>query len=532
MKQQNIKCKGEFMKLNFETYKDKVRACWIGKNIGGTLGGPFEGVRKKLDITGFTTAKGEPLPNDDLDLQLVWLHAMEMEGPKHLTAEVLGDYWLSYITMYAGEYSIARKNMEIGIMPPLSGETINNDILKHSNGAWIRTEVWATLFPAQPDMAARYAIEDSKVDHGNGEGTYAAMLVAAMESAAFVVSDLRKLIEIGLAKIPYDCRMARTARLVLDCYDKGVPAMDARDAVLKENFDIGDGWFSAPSNVGYALIGLIYGEGDFKKSMLLAVNCGDDTDCTAGTVGSIFGIMYGTAGIPKDWEEYIGDKIVTCSVNQGTAFPFVGSCTNLTKKVTELAPCVTRLMKGHFAKEVVFVNENTEVSDEDITSFLLPYGQSEESEEMAVSYLTVNTPNTIVKTCGATYVMVTVEDGPYATAGQQKRLSIAIQNRLKAFGQQPHNMKVSLILPEGWTANATEFDIFAPQWWCITQNTYCSKPTDIILTAPEKLAAHNRILVVVEEYGRYHVETIPVMLLNRPSELHYEYEGKFNNYGI
>ncbi len=521
------------MKLNYEVYKDKVRACWIGKNIGGTLGGPFEGVRKKLDITGFVTPKGEPLPNDDLDLQLVWLHAMEMEGPKHLTADVLGDYWLSYITMYAGEYSVALKNMQIGIMPPISGETVNNDRLKHSNGAWIRTEIWATLFPGQPDMAVRYAIEDAKVDHGNGEGTYAAMFVAAMESAAFFVSDLRKLIEIGLAKIPYDCRMARTVRLILDSYDKGVPATDACDAIFKENEDIGDGWFCAPSNVGYATLGLLYGEGDFKKSMLLAVNCGDDTDCTAGTVGSVLGIMYGTAGIPKDWEEYIGDKIVTCSITQGAAFPFVGSCTNLTEKVTKLAPIVTHQMKGHFAKVPEFVcGEDSEFSDSDIEYFALPYGQSEESEEMAVSVLTLKKPNTIVKNCGSVYALVTVHDGPYAKAGEEKRISIMFQNRLKAFGQQSHNVKVSVLLPEGWTANAEEFDVFVSQWWCISENTYNSEAVDIVLTAPEKIKAHNRILIMVEEYGRHHVEVIPVMLLNRLSEKYYLYEERFNNYGI
>ena len=82
----------------------------------------------------------------------------------------------------------------------------------------------------------------------------------------------------------------------------------AREAVLHANADIGDGWFQAPSNVGFVVIGLLYGGGDFKKSMLIALNCGDDTDCTAGTIGSIMGIIYGEKGLPKDWCEYIGDK--------------------------------------------------------------------------------------------------------------------------------------------------------------------------------------------------------------------------------
>ena len=47
------------MILNYAEYKDKVNACWIGKNIGGTMGTPYEGKREYLDIKGFVTKKGE-----------------------------------------------------------------------------------------------------------------------------------------------------------------------------------------------------------------------------------------------------------------------------------------------------------------------------------------------------------------------------------------------------------------------------------------------------------------------------------------
>ena len=326
------------MKLDFKEYKDKVYACWLGKNMGGTMGAPYEGKRDVLNVKGFATKKGEALPNDDLDLQLVWLHAVEFEGPRNITSEVLGEYGLSFITGYWNEYGIARRNMEKGVMPPLCGDLQNP--WKHSNGAWIRTEIWATLAPAYPDLAVRFAIEDAKVDHGFGEGTYSAAFVAALQSAAFVVSDLRKLIEIGLAKIPSDCRTAKTVKLAIDCYDGKKTWLEARNAIQKENADIGDGWFQAPSNIGYVVIGLLYGEGDFKKSMLTALNCGDDTDCTAGTVGAIFGLMHGTNGIPKDWREYIGDDIVTGTINACLSFPRAKTCSALTAKVASLAPSV------------------------------------------------------------------------------------------------------------------------------------------------------------------------------------------------
>ena len=72
------------IKLNSNTYRDKIYACWLGKNIGGTMGGPFEGKRELLNVTGFTTPKDTVLPNDDLDLQLVWLAALETTGAKNL----------------------------------------------------------------------------------------------------------------------------------------------------------------------------------------------------------------------------------------------------------------------------------------------------------------------------------------------------------------------------------------------------------------------------------------------------------------
>ena len=73
------------MKLNQNLYRDKLHAAWIGKNIGGTMGTPYEGGREYLDIKGFGTDASVVLPNDDLDLQLVWLSALEARGPYRQT---------------------------------------------------------------------------------------------------------------------------------------------------------------------------------------------------------------------------------------------------------------------------------------------------------------------------------------------------------------------------------------------------------------------------------------------------------------
>ena len=45
------------VKLNEADFRDKVYACWLGKNIGGTLGVPFEGKTEARDLTFYTNLK-------------------------------------------------------------------------------------------------------------------------------------------------------------------------------------------------------------------------------------------------------------------------------------------------------------------------------------------------------------------------------------------------------------------------------------------------------------------------------------------
>ena len=215
--------------FNESDYRAKVLGCWLGKNIGGTVGAPFEWKRQRNDVTFYTHAlDGNPLPNDDLDLQLLWLVALEEQGV-HVDAKILADYWMLYVTPHWSEYGVAKANMKAGLMPPLSGTAHN--AFKDSCGAFIRSEIWACIAPGCPDYAARYAYEDAIIDHGNGEGMYAALFCAAMESAAFVVSDVGRLIDIGLSYIPEQCGVSGAVRNVVASRQAGKTWEEARDAL-------------------------------------------------------------------------------------------------------------------------------------------------------------------------------------------------------------------------------------------------------------------------------------------------------------
>ena len=212
------------MKIQYKDYKDKILGCLYGKNIGGTLGAPFECYRGVYDVTFYTQDTSKPIPNDDVDLQLVWLRAVELEKGR-LDSHVLAEYWSTYISASLSEYGTGKNNFRMGIRPPLSGHLRNRN--RDSNGAWIRTEIWACLAAGHPDVAVRYALEDAMVDH-SGEGVYSAIFLAAMQSAAFVESDPYKLISIGLSYIPEDCGITKGVHTVMECKEKGMDWKQAR----------------------------------------------------------------------------------------------------------------------------------------------------------------------------------------------------------------------------------------------------------------------------------------------------------------
>jgi ADP-ribosylglycohydrolase len=298
--------------INQKEFRDRVLACWLGKNIGGTLGMPFEGKREPQNVTFYTNlTPGEPAANDDLDLQILWLRAMQ-DHAGQVDARLLGEYWLKYVPVDWNEYGVGKRNMRLGLLPPLSGEYDNRQ-WKHSNGAWIRSEIWACLAPGCPVLAAQLAREDACVDHGAGEGTLAELFTAAIESAAFVEPERDKLLDIGLAMIPHDSQVAIAIRAAIAARQAGKDWAAARLDVIQASE--ATGWFQAPRNLGYLVLGWLYGDGDFGRSLCLAVNCGDDTDCTGATLGSLFGILQGTKGIPERWSQPVGLKIKTVAIS-------------------------------------------------------------------------------------------------------------------------------------------------------------------------------------------------------------------------
>lgn len=318
------------MKLSYQTLQDKIKGCFNGKNIGGTLGAPFECLRgiNNVDFYVQKDIEGNPPPNDDLDLQIVWLNAAEKFGAE-IDQNVLSEYWLTYIYPRWSEYGTAKANLSRGFSAPISGRLEN--VYGESCGAFIRSEIWACLMPAHPELASVYAYYDACVDH-YGEGVYGEVFCAAAESAAFCENNLEKVIQVGLSYIPKDCLVAKAVKIAEQSYKSGLTYLQARERLfaevpgtfglqckelceMSEQEKLAKAGCDAPNNIGIAAIGLYYGEGDFGKSICIAVNCGEDTDCSAGFVGALLGIMSGDAKLPEKWTKVLNGVINTCCID-------------------------------------------------------------------------------------------------------------------------------------------------------------------------------------------------------------------------
>ncbi len=512
--------------MNFHQaeYRNKVLGCWMGKNIGGTLGAPFEGKRQVNDVSFYTEQlKGEPLPNDDLDIQLLWLMVLEHRGVD-VDANLLAEFWLIYVAAHWSEYGVAKANMRAGLLPPLSG--MHDNPFKDSCGAFIRSELWACIAPGQPGLAATYALQDAMLDHGDGEGTHAAVFCASLESAAFVESDLRELIEIGLSYIPASCGVACAARKAIEFYDMRKPWAEARDEMLrlyrglhrpnpehvsaadhaKGFFDGKLGW-DAPSNIGILVMGLLYGEGDFGKSICTAVNCGEDTDCTAATIGSIFGIIHGFDAIPPEWIKPIGRGIKTLCLNLGD-LSVAGTIPQTVDELTDRTSRLALEMIRHHRLPVKISDDPTHLPG--LTSERLRAGPLAQT-----LYANMGGP---VFRFDLFDVCVDYNGDPTIHPGVPRAIQLRVMNRFSIHRTRIYSLQTRLnirwLAPEGWTILPGRLaQCFS---WCVGSNPAVATFT---LQADRLESQATRLAIEITRDGHPGVMLLPVTLLHGGARL-------------
>jgi ADP-ribosylglycohydrolase len=299
-------------------YLKRVYAGVLGKIIGVYLGRPVEGwshqriVSRFGEISSFVNGEtGDPLvvTDDDIGGTFTFIRALEDYGyDRAIHSRAIGQTWLNYLVekrtiLWWGGFGNSTEHTAYlrllgGVPAPRSGSVaLNGRTVANQIGAMIFIDGWALVSPGDPAQAARLAREAASVSHDD-EAVHAAVIIAVMEAMAFVERDLPKLLGAALAFVPEGCAVARLTRELQEIHRTEPDWRKAR-AWLEgaHGYQHYAGVCHVIPNFGLIILALLYGDGDFRRSLAIVTTSGWDTDCNAGNVGCLLGIRNGLEAI-------------------------------------------------------------------------------------------------------------------------------------------------------------------------------------------------------------------------------------------
>ena len=316
-----------------ENYVESVYAGWLGKIIGVRHGSPLEGwkagaiAEKYGEITGYVSDAEKFVPDDDTNGPIFFIRALDdYTHTEEITPEQMGLTILNYVPFERGFYwwggyahsstHLAYLNLYHGVKAPWSGSAeLNGVIASEQICGQIFIDTWGLVNPCDYRRAARYAEKMASVTHA-GNGVYGGMFIAACVSAAFDDKDIYSVIQKGLSVIPEDCTYAVMVRDMIG-FHRSEPH-DFRAALAyalaKYPYKVYSGSCHIIPNSAVVAIALLYGGGDFSKTINIGAMCGEDTDCNVGNAASIAGVLCGLDGIDyKTWRRVLNDFLATSS---------------------------------------------------------------------------------------------------------------------------------------------------------------------------------------------------------------------------
>jgi hypothetical protein len=344
--------------LDWDVYLDKVQGAWMGKMIGVTFGAPWEfqyqgtpigfdiddwplsptrmkeyrqrasnkpgdwtpitreADNHKININhGFIIDSEKEHPsfgipdNDDIYINLLFLYCMRRYGIDVDPVTVARE-WDKKIRQVWHANDAGLANIRKGILPPDSGHPRNN-IHADDIDFQIEADIFGMIAPGMPQVSNRYG---ERMGHimNYGDGVYGGMFVSAMYTQAFFAKNIREVVENGLKAIPAESLYAQTIRDIIQWHDQypkdWLKTWHLAQAKWGEVDHCPEGYkkpfnIDAKLNGAYIVMGLLYGDGDWYKTMNYATRAGQDADCNPANAAGILGTLIGARAIPAKYSE-------------------------------------------------------------------------------------------------------------------------------------------------------------------------------------------------------------------------------------
>lgn len=311
---------GQKITISKAVLEDKIKGGWAGQVIGCTYGGPTE-----FKWLGTMINDDVPIPwdenqiefwydqfpglYDDVYMDLTFVSVFEKHGldaSDTLHAQAFAN--ARYPLWHANQ--AARYNILNGIMPPESGHYFNNP---HADDIDFQIESDFAGLMSPGMMNASSEICD-RIGHimNFGDGWYGGVFVAGMYTQAFISDDVAFVVKEALKAIPQESRFYQLIADVVQ-WHKMYPG-DWKQTW----FEIQKKWsaekgcpngvfnafnIDASLNAAYIVLGLLYGDGDYGKTIDISTRAGQDSDCNPSNAAGILGTMLGYSNIPEYWKQ-------------------------------------------------------------------------------------------------------------------------------------------------------------------------------------------------------------------------------------
>lgn len=303
-----------------------------------------QGIPSNLSATiswVFENSQGQWGSDDDTDIEYMYQHLLTQHRTTQLTPQQIRDGWLKHIysddntPFVNGEgkkenflwvsNQQAHDLMRQGMLPPDTSAPENNPHFDMID-AQLTTEIFGLFAPGRPDVALEMAklpiLTTAREDARWAAEFYVIMysLAAALDNAIPSSDDILKMAKQARKRLPEGSYSAHMFDFVLAQYQAGLPWEATRDAIYqryqvdqKDGYNITsknlycNGCFASGINFAASIISLLYGEGDYKNTVKIAVLTGWDSDNPAATWGGMLGFILGKKAIEAQFNRQFSD---------------------------------------------------------------------------------------------------------------------------------------------------------------------------------------------------------------------------------
>jgi hypothetical protein len=310
----------QFRKLTLQTFRDKMQGGWLGQMAGVGWGQPTEFKVKGAIIPEDKMPAWRPEMvnqhnNDDCYVEMTFMKTLEDYGLDASIRQAGIDFANSGYPLWHANKA-GRENLRRGIAPPDSGHPQFN---AHADDIdyQIECDFAGIISPGLPNQAIALG---ERFGHlmNYGDGVYAGQFLAAMYSEAYFEADIQKLIQAALRCIPAESQYAEMVRDVVQWHKQDPTDWQKTWQLVETKYHQdpkythglcckpgGPGNYSidVKLNGAYVLLGLLYGQGDPDKTMVIACRCGQDSDCNPANAGGVLFATMGASRVPARFTE-------------------------------------------------------------------------------------------------------------------------------------------------------------------------------------------------------------------------------------